>query len=157
MRTLIAIFLSTFLCVSAACSQGIDMNKNSLIDAVRYRDAELVDQLVEQGAPIEERDYRGATPLIIALGSDQMLIAERLIAGGADPFTMDSLYTTASGLLSDSRLSSDTPEGEARDRLLDVFKERGVPMPPPAPKDMPAALESGAWPAHAAPPPLEQQ
>ncbi|MEM7666598.1 MAG: ankyrin repeat domain-containing protein [Pseudomonadota bacterium] len=132
------------------------MNDKSLVDAVRHRDAELVSRLIEEGAPLEERDYRGSTPLRIAAGSEQYLIAEQLVAAGADPFTMDSLYVTAAGGIWTSSLEPESPEGAARERLLDVFKERGVPLPPPPPKEMPQAIKDGIWPAHAAPPPLEQ-
>ncbi len=132
------------------------MNDKSLIDAVRYRDPELVTRLIDEGAPLEERDYRGATPLIIAAASEQYLIAEQLVAAGADPFAMDSLHITAAGGIWTSGLEAETPEGAARERLLAVFRERGVPLPPPPPKEMPQALKDGLWPAHAAPPPLKQ-
>ena len=130
------------------------MNEKSLVDAVRYRNAQLVENLIEQGAPLEERDYRGSTPLRIAAGTEQYLIAERLVAAGADPFTMDSLYITAAGGVWISSLDPATPEGAARERLIAIFRDRGVPLPPPSPQDMPAALKDGRWPAHAAPPPL---
>lgn len=130
------------------------MSDTSLIDAVRNRDGDTVSQLIEAGAPLDERDYRGSTPLRIAAGSEQYVIAEQLIAAGADPFTMDSLYVTAAGAIYKSNLGPTSEEGEARERLLAVLKERGVPLPPPAPKDMKKALADGLWPAHAAPPPL---
>lgn len=133
------------------------MNQDSLIDAVRFRDAERVERLIEQGAPLEERDHRGATPLIVAAGSEQYVIAERLVAAGADPFAMDSLYITAAGLVLDSGLQPDTAEGAARQRLLAILRDQGVPLPPPTRADMPAALQDGTWPAHAAPPPLDSQ
>jgi hypothetical protein len=126
------------------------MNDKSLIDAVLYRDAELVEQLIAQGAALEERDQDGATPLMIATASEQYLIAEQLVAAGADPFAMDSLYITAAGGLWMSNMTSDTPDGAARERLIQVFRDRGVPLPPPTPQDMPEALKDGRWPARAA-------
>lgn len=133
------------------------MNEYSLIDAVRHRDSALVARLIEEGRPLEERDHRGSTPLRIATGSEQYLIAEQLVAAGADPFTMDSLYITAAGGVWTSNLEAGSPEGDARQRLIGVFKDRGVPLPPPPPKEMPDALKSGLWSAHAAPPPLSAQ
>lgn len=127
------------------------MNEKSLIDAVLYRDADLVEQLIAQGAPLEERDQDGATPLMIATASEQYLIAERLVAAGADPFAMDSLYITAAGGLWISNLTSDTPDGAARERLIQIFHDRGVPLPPPTPQDMPEAIKAGRWPARPAP------
>ena len=130
------------------------MNETSLIDAVMYRDPQRVEQLISQAAPLEERDPRGATPLMIATASEQYLIAEQLVAAGADPFALDSLYITAAGGLWISNLTPDSPEGAARQRLLKVFRERGVPLPPPTPQEMPEALKDGRWPARSAPPPL---
>lgn len=130
------------------------MNEQSLFDAVLHRDGEQVKRLIARGAPLDERDRDGATPLMIATASEQYLIAEQLVAAGADPFAMDSLYITAAGGLWVSNLMPDTPEGAARDRLLKVFRERGVPLPPPTPQEMPEALKDGRWPARASPPPL---
>lgn len=131
------------------------MNEQSLVDAVLYRDADRVKRLIERGAPLDERDQDGATPLMIATASEQYLIAEQLVAAGADPFAMDSLYITAAGGLWASNLMPETPEGAARERLISVFRDRGVPLPPPTPQEMPEALKDGRWPAHAAPPPLQ--
>lgn len=128
---------------------------NSLVHAVMHRDAERVALLINQGADLEERNYRGSTPLRIALGSDQMIIAEMLVNAGADVFTMDSLYITAAGALEDSRLRPDVPEGEAMLRLRKIFEEKGVIFPVPSPQEMPQALENGTWPNHATPPPLK--
>ncbi len=132
------------------------MQDISLIDAVNNRNEAQVDQLIAAGAPLEERDERGSTPLWIAAASEQYIIAEKLVTAGADPFTMDSFYITAAAGILSSDLMEEMPDGAARLRLLDVLTERGVPMPPPPPSEMPEALRDGRWPAHAAPPPLEQ-
>ncbi|GEM_PF-6898457 len=131
------------------------MEDNSLINAVMKRDIQLVDRLIEQGAFLEARNHRGSTALRIASGSEQFLIAEKLFNAGADPFTMDSLYITAVGGILHSNLIDDTDEGAARIRLLKAFRDRGVPMPPPAPAEMKDALKNGQWPDHAKPPPLK--
>ena len=128
------------------------MTNKTLIDAVRYRDLSLVEKLIQQGADLEQRDHRGSTPLRIAVGSDQFAIAEKLIEAGADPFTMDSLYITAAGGVEKSLLTPDSPDGAARLRLLEVFKEKGITFPVPSPQEMPQALKDGRWPKHATPP-----
>ena len=130
------------------------MTNKTLIDAVRYRDLTLVEKLIQQDVDLEQRDHRGSTPLRIAAGSDQFVIAEKLIEAGADPFTMDSLYITAAGGVENSSLTPDSPDGAARVRLLEVFKEKGITFPVPSPQEMPQALEDGRWPKHATPPPL---
>lgn len=133
------------------------MEDTSLIDAVMKRNVRLVDSLIEQGAFLEARNHRGATALRIAAGSEQFIIAEKLFNAGADPFTMDSLYITAAGGILHSNLMDGTDEGAARLRLLEAFRDRGVPIPPPSPREMEDALKNGQWPNHAKPPSLKDK
>ncbi|NNE58294.1 MAG: hypothetical protein HKN36_09320 [Hellea sp.] len=131
------------------------MPEKVLINAVLDRDVEAVKKLIEDGYPLEERDFKGRTALRFATASEQYIIAELLVEAGADVFTMDSLYITAAGGVYKSFLVEGNPDGDARQRLLKLFADKGVPFPPPNRDEMPEALRDGRWPAHAAPPPIK--
>ena len=130
------------------------MKNKELIDAVRNRNLGMVEALITKGYPLEERDHRGSTALRIAAGSEQYVIAEKLVEAGADIYTMDSLHITAAGAIYKSNLIAGNPDGNARQRLLELMRELEVPEPVPSRKEMPLALKNGGWPAHATPPPL---
>lgn len=130
--------------------------QDSLVNAVLHRDRSRVEALIERGQPVDERDHTGATAFHIAAHSDQFEIAELLLAGGADPYALDSFYIAAASGVADSKLLPGTPDGDARVRLEARLKELGVPMPPPSQKVLREMYHGGEWPARSAPPPLPQ-
>jgi len=60
-----------------------------LISAVTHKDLQTVQQLVNGGANIHQKDARGRTPLLIAASENQIEIARILIAAGADVNVQD--------------------------------------------------------------------
>ncbi|MEM8725163.1 MAG: ankyrin repeat domain-containing protein [Pseudomonadota bacterium] len=117
----------------------------SLIDAVRFEDGALVDELIESGAALEEVDIKGQTPLIIAAKTDQFEIAERLLEAGADPFAVSQFGWTAGYATATSRLQRG-PEFEAKARVTAMLEERGYPMPGPDKPDIKRSVAEGKWP-----------
>lgn len=63
-----------------------DKPLTELLLAIYHRDVETAIQLIENGQQINETNYRGDTPLMIAINTYQPEIAEKLIAAGADVF-----------------------------------------------------------------------
>jgi uncharacterized protein len=118
----------------------------SLHAAVAHRDPDGVRRLLARDAPTEERNEIGATPLIEAASTDQFVIAEMLIAHGANIWAQDRFGVTAPYVTSNSRLPETTPEGAARMRVIAAFRERGFPWPPPSAEAVQDMMSSGQWP-----------
>jgi len=60
-----------------------------LLAAAREGEPELVEGLVKAGAPVEARDGRGFTPLILATYHGHLSTSRVLLAHGADPCAVD--------------------------------------------------------------------
>lgn len=123
------------------------MNQQTdLIDAVLNSDETRVRALIAAGQPIDQRNPINDTPLTLAAKTDQFVIAEILIDGGADIMAHNRFGWTAGYAAQTSRLLSEGPEGEARDRVISRLRERGFPFPAPRPEIVRAAAEQGDWP-----------
>ena len=61
-----------------------DPKYNDLMTAVLHRDVESVNQLLKLGKWVDKPDSRGATPLMVAAGLDDVRTAEALLRGGAN-------------------------------------------------------------------------
>lgn len=121
----------------------------SLHAAVSYRDAEGVQRLLAAGASTEERNEIGATPLIVAASSDQYVIAEMLIGHGADPWAHDRFGVTAPFMATLSGAPEETPDGQARARIISSLRAAGLPWPPPHPEEVLQLVAAGRWPPRA--------
>ena len=116
---------------------------NSLIAAVIDGDDAQVRRLVAQGAPVDERNRKGETPLILAAKTDQFRTAEFLLQSGADVMAASRFGWTAGYAAQSSRLARG-PEADARDRVLAELKARGFPFPAPHPADLQGTLHGSA-------------
>lgn len=118
---------------------------DSLVNAVMNEDVSRVEALIAQGAPLEESDHRGQTPLVIAAVSDQFEIAERLLQAGADPFAVDKFGWTAGYAIQTSKLQRG-PEFDAMQRVSVQLIERGYPVPGPDKPEIKRMVAEGNWP-----------
>lgn len=118
----------------------------TLIDAVMSRDPSVVSSLLARGVDVNLTDARGRTPLIVATGTDQFVIAEMLIDRGADVFAIDRLGFTAGQFAEFSSLTPDSENGAARLRVLQKLKLHGFPFPAPNPEKTKALAAQGQWP-----------
>lgn len=141
---ILALALLTMGCTMAGPEQQ-QTNYVSVTAAVAYRDEAGVRALLDAGRPPDERDDVQATPLITAAASDQFRIAELLLQHGADPFAFDRFGVTAAEFVATSREPDDTPDGQARLRIMQRMKEVGVPVPPPPRDHILALAAAGRW------------
>jgi uncharacterized protein len=118
---------------------------DSLVDAVMNEDRAQVEALIDRGAPLEEKDHRGQTPLVIAAVTDQFRIAEILLQAGADPFAVDKFGWTAGYAAQTSALARG-PEFEAKARFEAMLTQRGYPMPGPDKPEIKQMVADGNWP-----------
>ena len=118
---------------------------DSLIEAVRFEDADQVEALIRSGAPLEEKDKKGQTPLILAAKTDQYEIAERLLGAGANVFAVSDFGWTAGYAAQTSNLAGG-PEFDALQRFKVQLEQRGYPVPGPDKPDIKRMAEEGNWP-----------
>ncbi|MFO1341205.1 MAG: ankyrin repeat domain-containing protein [Burkholderiaceae bacterium] len=69
---------------------GAEVSSASVIHAAGLCDLDLLRSLVRSGAPINDRDDRGRTPLILAAGFGDLEVVEFLLQNGANAHSTDS-------------------------------------------------------------------
>jgi hypothetical protein len=146
MRTLMGAVCILLSACTPKGEAGDRMDQTSLVSAVMHRDERAVTRLLRAGADVNERDDDGATPLILATGTDQYRLAEQLLEHGADVFAMDRFGHTAGVFTQFSTLGPDSGDGAARLRLLAALIEMGYPSPIPDPKETKRLAAAGKWP-----------
>lgn len=100
--------------------EGIDVvtiknkdGESSLFYAVRHNLPELVKEIINRGADVNEQNYHGRTPLYVAVALRNKCIAKQLLNSGADPL---SEVHTSYGLADDM--------GEKE--ILGILKAKGA-------------------------------
>lgn len=129
-----------------SCMDEQPSAQDALLSAVEHGQVGQVRVLAPRKLGLETRNEVGGTPLISAAMSDQWVIAEILLANGADIWAYDRFGVVAGESLVRSRVRLDTPDGQARQRLLTLFGERGVPLPPPSRAKVLELAAHGDWP-----------
>lgn len=132
--------------MGVAMNACMEPNRRDLLGAVLHREPEQVALLVRAGVPLNVRDEAGDTPLTLAAISDQFVIAEMLIDGGADVFAHSEFGWTAGYAAQSSRLAPGTAEGDARQRVIAKLRAKGFPWPAPEPETVEQLAARGAWP-----------
>jgi outer membrane protein assembly factor BamB len=84
---MLALALASVVAVSGETDDG-----SALLAAVRTADIDGVKQLVAAGAPIDEADAFGMTPLVTAASMGNLEIVDLLLEGGADPDLREGFY-----------------------------------------------------------------
>lgn len=137
--------------VELLLSAGADPNKTYNNETPLW-EAALVDarnnamRLIAAGATIDKGDGVGHSPLMTAGSSGHWIMANMLIEKGASPwYAPANGYTLATFAASD-RLLPTTPEGQARDAIIEKFKAFGYPWPPPKPPLVRQMMAEGRWP-----------
>jgi ankyrin repeat protein len=113
--------------VAMFCAHGAHASAGNLHQALwRRRPAATVAVLLDAGAPLEDRDDDGLTPLEIATRwGSELETVELLLSRGADPASItDSDRAIAATLAKDAPLAAAAPEG-ALDEMLEVAVEGG--------------------------------
>ena len=92
------------LCTSLATHAETRTVDNRLHNAARHDDVSTLEQLLAQGARLDNRDEQGRTALLVATHGNQLAAAKALIEAGADVNAKDNiddspyLYAGARGL-----------------------------------------------------------
>lgn len=124
-----------------------DDNAKSVMVAVVYSDFDAVREAVRLNRGLEERNAEGETPLMVAVGSGQFRIAEFLITSGANIWVTDNEFGLTVGRFTETAaLGAESPEGQAKLRVIDALKARGFPFPVPPQKEILRLIAAGQWP-----------
>ena len=128
------------------CMPNDQAVRYSVTVAVERRDIDRVRSAIAAGGDLEFRNDAGSTPLLIATGSGQFVIAEVLIDAGADVFATAPLGQTTGRYVEVAAYPPGMPEGDARVRIRGLLADRGFPFPAPLPEQVVVLRESGDWP-----------
>ena len=137
--------------VELLLSAGADPNKTYNKETPLW-EAALIDarsnamRLVAAGAAIDVGDGVGHSPLMTAGSSGHWILANMLIEKGASPWHAPANGYTLAVFAASDRLLPTTPEGQARDAIIEKFKALGYPWPPPKPPLVRQMMAEGRWP-----------
>ncbi|WP_287884530.1 MULTISPECIES: ankyrin repeat domain-containing protein [Paracoccus] len=93
MRRLSAILFAFFLGLSGPLpGQAQTMHETALFTAAADGDASAIRTLLARGAPVDPRDAKGRTPLLVATHADRVEAARALIEAGADVNARDAIH-----------------------------------------------------------------
>jgi hypothetical protein len=103
--------------------------------------------LVDHGAPVEEHDAGGATPLRLAVEQQNFRIAEFLLGQGANPWSVGANGETV-GAVVDGPLRPGEPEEQAaRRRVVPLLEKAGWRFPGALDaREVRRLVLAGAWP-----------
>lgn len=73
----------------AEAGAGPNRLAGALQDAARAGRLELIERLLQQGAPVNAADAAGRTPLVLAVMQGHTAVVQRLLAAGANPALVD--------------------------------------------------------------------
>ena len=73
----------------AEANAGPNRLAGALQDAARAGRLELLERLLQQGAPVNAADPAGRTPLVLAVMQGHTAVVQRLLAAGANPALVD--------------------------------------------------------------------
>jgi ankyrin repeat protein len=110
--------------VEMLCAHGARASAGNLQQAVwRRRGAGTVRALLDAGAPLDERDESGLTPLQVATRWGEDDVAALLLERGADPHALQSADRALGAYMSGG--GEPPPEATHLDEMLDLAVQRG--------------------------------
>ncbi len=145
-RTWLACILTAQLAWGCSDMTAMPPGSTPLANAVVHQRPDIVAQLLAAGAPPDSADERGTSALLLATATDQFVIANLLLDHKANIWATDKLGYTAAIYAYTSHVPDDSPDGEARRKLIARLQTAGYPWPPPWPDDVKAMREAGQWP-----------
>jgi hypothetical protein len=110
--------------VEMLCAHGARASAGNLHQAVwRRRPARTVRALLDAGAPLDERDESGLTPLQVATRWGEDDVAALLLERGADPHALQSADRALGAYMSGG--GEPPPDATHLDEMLDLAVQRG--------------------------------
>lgn len=107
--------------------------------------------LIAHGAPVEEYDASGATPLRLAVEQQNYRIAEFLLRRGADPWSVGANGETVGAVVDGPMRPGEPEEQAARRRVLPMLEKAGWRFPVVLDaREVRRLVLAGAWPPAAA-------
>jgi hypothetical protein len=103
--------------------------------------------LVAHGAPVDEHDVGGATPLRLAVEQQNFRIAEFLLAQGADPWSVGANGETVGAIIDGPMRPGEPEEQAARQRVVARLQKAGWRLPGASDaRETRRLVLSGSWP-----------
>lgn len=118
----------------------------TVADAVTIKNIEAVSQLIREKKDVNTPDNRGQAPLLIAVSTQQFQIAEVLIDSGANIWAINTLGFNVGLFTYNSQVAEESPEGRAKNRVVEKLQAQGFPWPPPWHDETLKMVEKGNWP-----------
>lgn len=151
----VACSLGSIEIISALVAAGADVNGKVGSEPAIWRAAlsnrtDAVQLLLQNGANIDAANREGETPAIAAAQAGHFSMAAALIERGSSPFAVPETGMTLAFWANRSRLPDESDQGRAKNRLIQMLRDRGHPWPPPSPAEVLAMKAAGDWPPIAA-------
>ena len=130
---------------------GADPNGRSggepaLFEAALLGDVRGLGLLLDAGANIEEADELGNTTAMTAASADNWPAVVFLLQRGANPWAAAKVGITLGTYCAESRLTSASPEGRAKNEVIARLQKVPGLWPPPSIAEVKAMMAAGRWP-----------
>jgi hypothetical protein len=144
-------FADRLLKAGASASRRSDGAYWPLKAAIGLNSLGAVRLLVSHGAPVEEHDAGGATPLRLAVEQQNFRIAEFLLGQGANPWSVGANGETVGAVVDGPTRPGEPEERAARQRVVPLLERAGWRFPNALDaRETRRLVLAGAWPPAAA-------
>ena len=144
-------FADRLLKAGAKASRRADGAYWPLKAAIGLNSLGAVRLLVANGAPVEEHDAGGATPLRLAVEQQNFRIAEFLLGQGANPWSVGANGETVGAVVDGPMRPGEPEEQAARQRVVPLLQKAGWRFPGALDaRETRRLVLAGAWPPAAA-------
>ncbi len=139
-------WFATTLLNAGASPDATSGGETPLFRAVLVNRIDMINILLDAGALPDAPNALGVTPSMTAAKIDDFLATKRLLDRGGSPFASDRRGVSLAYITSISTLSPSSPQGRARQMVVDQLRQSGVPWPPPQPREVVSLKARGQWP-----------